>query len=245
LNFTASLGSSSATGTVQFLTNGVLFNAQTLAAGAATSASLATLPRGTNLIAARYSGDANYLPATNTLSQIVTNHPPVTAAFYTNRYTGLSLKIPVAVLTNNWSDADGDALSLAGISVSTNGVTVTNSVGTFVYYNSNNVADLFICTVSDGWGGTNFQNVYIAVMALPTNAIPVIASVARGTNGAILFNLAGMSGLTYILQATTNLISSGSWLPLATNVPDTNGVWQFSEPTTNHPQRFYRLELVP
>jgi subtilase family serine protease len=245
LNFTASLGSSSSTGTVQFLTNGVLFNAQTLAAGAATSASLATLPRGTNLIAARYSGDVNYLPATNTLSQIVTNHPPVTAAFYTNRYTGLSLKIPVAVLTNNWSDADGDALSLAGISVSTNGVTVTNSVGTLVYYNSNNVADLFICTVSDGWGGTNFQNVYIAVMALPTNAIPVIASVARGTNGAILFNLAGMSGLTYILQATTNLISSGSWLPLATNVPDTNGVWQFSEPTTNHPQRFYRLELVP
>jgi subtilase family serine protease len=244
LNFTAGLSPSSATGAVQFLTNGVLFNAQTLAAGAATSASIATLPRGTNLIAARYSGDADYLPATNTLSQIVTNHPPVTAAFYTNRYAGLSLKIPVAVLTNNWSDADGDALSLAGISVSTNGVVVTNSAGTLVYYNSNNVADLFVCTVSDGWGGTNFQNVYIAVVSLPTNAIPAITSVARGTNGTILLSLAGMSSLTYILQATTNLISSGNWLPLATNVPDTNGVWQFSEPATNH-QRFYRLKLVP
>ena len=98
LNFTASLGTSSATGTVQFLTNGVLFNAQTLTSGAATSAAIATLPRGTNLIAARYSGDANYLPATNTLSQIVTNHPPVVVAFYTNRYAGLSLKIPVATL---------------------------------------------------------------------------------------------------------------------------------------------------
>ena len=245
LNFTASLGSSSVTGTVQFLTNGVLFNAQTLAAGDATSAPIATLTRGTNLIAARYSGDANYLPATNTLSQIVTNHPPVTTAFYTNRYAGLSLKIPVAVLTNYWSDADGDALSLAGISVSTNGVVVTNDAGTLIYYNSNNVADLFVCAVSDGWGGTNFQNVYLAVVALPTNAIPAITSVAPGANGTISINLAGMSGLTYVLQATTNLIPPGTWLPLATNVPDTNGVWLLSEPATNLPQQFYRLELVP
>jgi subtilase family serine protease len=245
LNFTASLGSSSVTGTVQFLTNGVLFNAQTLAAGDATSAPIATLTRGTNLIAARYSGDANYLPATNTLSQIVTNHPPVTTAFYTNRYAGLSLKIPVAVLTNYWSDADGDALSLAGISVSTNGVVVTNDAGTLIYYNSNNVADLFVCAVSDGWGGTNFQNVYLAVVALPTNAIPAITSVAPGADGTISINLAGMSGLTYVLQATTNLIPPGTWLPLATNVPDTNGVWLLSEPATNLPQQFYRLELVP
>ena len=245
LNFTASLGSSSVTGTVQFLTNGVLFNAQTLAAGDATSAPIATLTRGTNLIAARYSGDANYLPATNTLSQIVTNHPPVTTAFYTNRYAGLSLKIPVAVLTNYWSDADGDALSLAGISVSTNGVVVTNDAGTLIYYNSNNVADLFVCAVSDGWGGTNFQNVYLAVVALPTNAIPAITSVAPGADGTISINLAGMSGLTYVLQATTNLIPPGTWLPLATNVPDTNGVWLLSEPVTNLPQQFYRLELVP
>jgi subtilase family serine protease len=244
VSFTTSLTPSSATGTVQFLTNGVLFNTQTLSSGAATSASLTTLSRGTNSIAARYSGNANYQPATNTFLQIVTNHPPVTAAFYTNRYTGLSLKIPLSVLTNNWSDADGDVLSLAGIGISTNGVTVTNSAGTLVYYNSNNVADLFACTVSDGWGGTNFQNVYIAVVALPTNAIPAISSVARGTNGTFSINLAGMSGLTYVLQAKTNLISSGAWLPLATNVPDTNGVWNFSEPATNH-QRFYRLMLVP
>jgi subtilase family serine protease len=244
LNFTASLGSSSATGTVQFLTNGVLFNAQTLAAGAATSAPIATLPRGTNLIAARYSGDANYLPATNTLSQMVTNHPPVTAAFYTNQYAGLSLKIPVAVLANYWSDADGDALSLAGISVSTNGVVVSNSAGTLVYYNSNNVADLFVCALSDGWGGTNFQNVYIAVVALPANAIPAITSVVPGANGTISINLAGMAGLTYVLQATTNLIPPGNWLPLATNVPDTSGIWLLSEPA-NLPQQFYRLELVP
>jgi subtilase family serine protease len=244
LNFTSVLSSSIATGTMQFLNNGVLFDTETVAAGSAISASLATLPRGTNTIAARYSGDTNDLPATNTLSQFVTNHPPVTTPFYTNRYAGLSLKIPLAMLSNNWSDADGDALSLAGIGVSTNGVTVTNNAGTLVYYNSNNVADLFTCTISDGWGGTNFQNVYIAISPLPTNAIPAFASVVN-SNGTLQLNLTGMSGLTYVLQATTNLISSGSWLPLATNVPGTNGVWQFGDALTNNPQRFYRLKLAP
>jgi len=244
VNFTASLSSSIVTGTVQFLTNGVLFDTETLNAGAATSASIATLPRGTNIIAAWYSGDANDQSATNAISQIVTNHPPVTAAFYTNRYAGLSLKIPVAVLTNCWFDADGDTLSLAGISVSTNGVTVTNAAGTLIYYNSNNVADLFVCTISDGWGGTNFQSVYIAIVPLPTNAVPAITGVTN-SNGTLQLGFAGMSGLTYVLQATTNLISSGSWLPLATNVPDTNGFWQFSDTISNNPQRFYRLKLVP
>jgi hypothetical protein len=82
-------------------------------------------------------------------------------------------------------------------------------------------------------------------VALPTNAIPAITSVAPGANGTISINLAGMSGLTYVLQATTNLIPPGTWLPLATNVPGTNGIWLLSEPATNLPQQFYRLELVP
>jgi subtilase family serine protease len=244
LSFTASLSPASATGTVQFLTNGVLFNTQTLAAGTATSASLATLPRGTNTIAAGYSGDANNGPVTNTLAQIVTNHPPLAAAFYTNRYAGLSLNIPVSVLTNSWSDADDDSLLLAGTSASTNGVTVINSAGTLVYYNTNSVADQFLCAVSDGWGGTNFQNIYVALLPLPTNAVPVIAGVAN-SNGTLYLDLAGMSGLTYVLQANTNLISSGGWLPLVTNVVDTNGYWQFTDSVTNHPQRFYRLQLLP
>lgn len=76
------------------------------------------------------------------------------------------------------------------------------------------------------------------------NAVPAITGVAKG-NGTLHLDLAGMPGLTYVLQATTNLISSGGWLPLATNVPGTNGFWQFSDTVTNNPQRFYRLELAP
>jgi hypothetical protein len=35
------------------------------------------------------------------------------------------------------------------------------------------------------------------------------------------------------------------WQPIATNMPDTNGVWQFNDvEATNFAQRFYRLKLV-
>jgi hypothetical protein len=244
LYFTAGVSPTAATGSVQFLTNGVLYDTRTLTAGSATSATFTTLPRGTNAVAARYSGDAYYLPVTNTLSQIVTNHPPAAGPFYTNRYTGLSLKLPVATLSNTWSDADSDIMTLAGIGVSTNGVTVINDAGALVYFNTNSVGDRFTCSVSDGWGGTNLQTIYITVLPLPTNAVPVIGSVGN-SNGTFWLSLGGMGGLTYVLQGTTNLVSAADWLPVTTNVLETNGYWPFSVAITNSPYRFFRLKLVP
>ena len=60
------------TGTVQFLTNGVFFDSETLAGGVATSTDTTLLPPGTNIITAAYSGDGNYLPSTNTIAQAIT-----------------------------------------------------------------------------------------------------------------------------------------------------------------------------
>jgi hypothetical protein len=39
----------------------------------------------------------------------------------------------------------------------------------------------------------------------------------------------------------TNLFLSNGWTPNATNSADTNGLFSFSDVTTNFPQRFYRL----
>lgn len=74
-------------GTVTFQTNGVSFNTNTVSASSTTSTSLNMLPRGTNVIAAIYSGDANYFASTNTLNQIVTNHPPVATSQTVTRIT--------------------------------------------------------------------------------------------------------------------------------------------------------------
>jgi hypothetical protein len=245
VNFTASVTPTNAAGTVQFFTNGTLFDTGTLMAGQSTSTNLAALPRGTNLITALYSGDANDLPATNALAQVITNHPPIAAAAFYNRVAGFPLNIAVADLATNWTDVDGDTISLVDVGVSTNGVTLTNNAGTLVYFDSNDVADQFVCAISDGWSGTNFQTVNIT-LAPPVSSTPIITSVAGNPDGSFTLNLAGATGYTYILETTTNLNSPESWLPVATNTLGTNGVWQFNDAqATNFSQRFYRAKLVP
>ena len=239
VNFTAAVTPTNAAGSVQFLTNGALFDTESLVAGQAASTNLASLPRGTNFITAIYSGDADDLPSTIWLAQIVTNHPPaVTNVFYI-RPAGGFLDVAVSNLANFWGDADGDTVSLAAIGVSTNGVTVTNDAGTLVYFNSNNVADLFVCAVTDGWGGTNFQNVNISVVS------PTIANVVANPDSPVALTLVGAPGYSYILETTTNLSSADGWQPVATNLLGTNGVLPFTDAqATNFPQRFYRLKLA-
>ncbi len=240
VNFTAAVSPASASGFVQFFTNAAVFGFVTVVAGQAVSAPLTSLPRGTNFITAIYSGDATHVRATNTFAQIVTNHPPTaTAAFYT-RYAGFPLSLAVAELATHWADVDGDALALAGASVSTNGVALTNSAGTLVYFNSNSVPDQFVCTISDDWGGTNVQLVNIDVV------LPAISGVTVTPAGAVLLNATGAPGGTYILEQTLDLLSAANWQPVATNTLGPEGVWLFNDAqATNSPQQFYRLKLAP
>jgi xanthomonalisin len=239
LNFTAAVTPASATGAIQFLTNGLAFDLEPLVGGQAFSASFATLPRGTNLIAAVYSGDANHLPCTNTLAQIVTNHPPTAAPASYTRNAGLPLYIPLTNLAASWSDVDGDTVTLAAIGVSTNGVSVTNNAGTLVYIDPNNVPDQFVCTLTDGWGGTAFQTVAIAVV------FPAITRVLANADGSVTLDLTAAPDSTCILEATTNL-GPAVWLAAATNTLDATGLWQLTDATApNFPQRFYRLKVAP
>jgi hypothetical protein len=239
LTFTASVSPTNATGTIQFYTNGTAFNVETLLAGQAAGTNLSPLPRGTNLIAAVYSGDASDLPFTNILYQVVTNHPPAAVPAFFTRAAGATLLIPVTNLAAGWSDVDGDTVTLAGIGVSTNGVTVTNNLGVLTYFDPNNVADQFTCTITDGFGGTNYQTVTIAVVYPGISIAP-----AGNGNNALTLNLNGAPGQTYVLETATNLLAPISWLPVATNTLGTNGVWQFTDPQgANLTQKFYRLEF--
>jgi subtilase family serine protease len=242
LNFIAAVTPTNATGAIQFFTNGSAFVLETLVAGQAASTNVSSLPRGTNLVTAVYSGDASYLSASNSLAQIVTNHPPVVAPAFYSLVAGLDLNIAVADLATNWSDADGDTLSLTAISASTNGVVVTNTVPTLFYSNPNYVDDQFVCTISDGFGGANYQIVSIVVVP-QTNSTPNISGVASQPSGVSL-KLNGGYGSTYILESTTDFIS-GEWVPVATNTLGVTGVWQFTDAqATNFTQKFYRLKLA-
>jgi hypothetical protein len=242
VSFTAAVTPTNATGTVQFLTNGAASDLEPLVAGTAVSTNLSSPPRGTNIVTAIYSGDANALSATNTLAQIVTNHPPAANDVIYSRLAGYPLDIAVANLATNWTDADGDTVLLADTGVSADGVIVTNNAGTLIYFDTNNVDDQFVCAISDGCGGTNFQTVYIDIVL--TNTIPTIIGVGSGLNGSVTLSLGGAPGDTYVLEVTTNLLSPDGWQPLATNTLGANGLWQFTDTeATNFPYRFFRLKL--
>jgi hypothetical protein len=243
LAFTATVTPATATGTIEFLTNGTAFDVEPLASGTSTSAALATLPRGTNVVDARYSGDGTFLPASDSLAQTITNHPPVVwPAFYT-LVAGTDLNLAVASLATNWSDPDGDTLFIAMLSVSTNGVVVSNTLPSLVYSNPNWVNDQFVCTISDGFGGSVYQAVNITVVP-QTNSTPLISTIPSQP-GRVTLQLQGAYGSTYVLQSTTNLWL-GPWEPVATNTLDITGSWPFTDTqVTNYTRRFYRLMLAP
>ncbi len=74
---------------------------------------------------------------------------------------------------------------------------------------------------------------------------PAISATAFNFDSGFNLNLSGSPGYTYILEATTNLLPVGNWLPIATNTLGTNGVWSFTDTSaTNFPFQFYRLKFV-
>jgi uncharacterized repeat protein (TIGR01451 family) len=246
LTFTATITPTSATGTVQFLTNGFGFDLKTVSGGIAASTSLSALPRGTNGISAIYSGDARYLPSTNSIQQIVTNHPPTGGSMIYTNGANFTLTIPISDLASNWSDLDGDQVSLVAAGTSTNGITVTNTGTALVYSNANSVPDQFLCTIADNFGGTNFQVVAIVPAPPQVDPTPLIEGVTVGTNQSVVLVLGGEPGRTYVLENRPDLEPSSIWLPIATNILGTNGLWQFTDPkAASSPEGYYRLKLLP
>ncbi len=243
VSFTASLSLTGAIGRVLFVTNETVFDSEAVLAGQSTSISLLSLPRGTNLVTAVYLGDANDLPAINQIEQIVTNHPPVVAPAHYQYIAGQLLNINISDLATNWSDVDGDTLSLAAVSHSANGIVITNQAGTLAYYNPIIGTDEFTATVVDGWGGTNFQTISLQPQA---GINPRISAASGNANGSFSLDFSGAPGLTYVLEAATIIDSVTIWTPVATNTFGVSGTWHFNDDQApGFPNRFYRLRLVP
>jgi hypothetical protein len=243
--FTATNLPADATGYVLFLTNSAAFSSNSLSSGGAVSLSITNLPRGTNVITAQYAGDDNYLGSTNLLAggQIVTNHPPVAGnATYTRSVN--AIKLSLSTLFTNVTDVDGDVISLAGVSTSTNGITVTTNSSLMVYVNTNNVNDQFNYTVSDGFGGTATGTIVINYYPFPVVGQNASVTISGGT-AALSF--LGIPNFRYGIERSTNLTD---WaVILITNAP-ANGAFHytdnFSDLGTNVPAAaFYRLEWNP
>jgi hypothetical protein len=246
--FTATLPSD-ATGSVIFKTNNVTLNTSNLVNGIARSLSITNLPRGTNLITAEYAGDGNSLGSTNTLYQIVTNHPPTAVTTNYLRTAGTKLRVFVNELTDRWTDVDGDPVTFIRFNLTTtNNVTVaTNSTQLLYPTNCPNVNDQISFILRDNQGGTNTGLINVVINPFVTGQTNNLTA----TNGINHLTYYGFPGYTYIIQRSTNFIN---WSDIATNlVPTqttnsfTNNVLIISVTDSNPPlpSAYYRLKWQP
>jgi len=155
---------------------------------------------------------------------VVTNHPPVASVMTVTRTAGLRLMIAWPSVATNWSDPDGDTVTLTGINlVSTNLVTLqTNSSWILYPTNAPNVNDQLSYRLGDGWGGTNigYINIVVNSRVTGTNSITAYNFTSPASNTVTAY---GIPFFYYILERSTNL-SSPVWVDVQTNQAAPNGV---------------------
>jgi hypothetical protein len=89
---------------------------------------------------------------------------------------------------------------------------------------------------------TTSVQVAITVLKSP---IPSLSDVNFHTNKVFSLALNALPGSTFVIQTATNL-PNAQWIPLATNVTDTNGVWFFTDTKdTNRNRMFFRALETP
>ncbi|HTB83338.1 MAG TPA: YDG domain-containing protein [Candidatus Sulfotelmatobacter sp.] len=242
VTFTATLPSD-ATGTVTLFTNGVSFASGAPGSGAF-AASLASLPRATNLVTAIYSGDANYAAATNSLSEIITNHPPQTGYFTFSVTNGISLKVSLSSLLTATVDPDGDAVSLVNVSsTSTNGMPIATNSTLLLFRNTNYVNDSFSYVVKDNYGGFATGQVYVASVIAPFTGQNTTLFTGGSSN---LLTFHGIPDYSYVVQRSVNLLT---WKSISTNTAGNTGAINymdtFADLSGPPSSAFYRLLWQP
>lgn len=211
-----------------------LFNAPAYA-GSFVSSNLPSLTAGLNW----YTG----LLVTN--GTIKVNRSPLASPLaYTNTAPSV-LQIPFAVLIANATDADVDALSVAGVNlVSTNGVVLTTNATSLTYSNHASVTDQLSYVLSDGRGGSVTGLVSVVnIGSSPTAQFTTAPSV---DGSSVELHFTATPGWTYYLERSTNL---PAWVTIWTNVAPPSGVFDYTDDfhdLSGPPAAaFYRLRWLP
>ena len=242
--FTATLAATpSPTGTVIFKDGTTPFYTNTLASGS-TTATNSALSHGAHTINAIYSGDASYLTSTGSVSQVI-NTPPVGGSTVLGTTENTAVTLSSNKLARVATDADGDTLVITMLNSPTNtGATLAFNSGTTVLYtpksNSTN-ADSFTYVVSDPFGATATNTVYVTVNAL--NVSGALANITPLPGGSMQILASGSPGTNYWIQASTNM-TTDPWLSIGTNAALANGLILFTDVNaSSFPARFYRLAV--
>ena len=193
--------------------------------------------------------DSDGLSSTSTggagVSLTIANVNPSATDLAVTRTVGTRLLIALSNLTNHWSDANSDNVTLASVNTTTaHGATlVTNSSFILCPSNAPNVNDTITYSISDGHGGTGTGHINITIDAFVTGQTSGQINVS-GSTATLTFQ--GIPGYTYITQRSID--SMETWTDIRTNL-DNSGPFQviddFSDLGSPPSQAFYRLKWQP
>ena len=196
------------TGTVVFKNGATPFSTNTLVSSSAATTS-STLPHGTNIITAEYSGDADFLTSTGRVAQVI-NTPPAAGTQNLAAAENTALNVTAATLASLNFDADGDPLTITAVSsTSTNGpannVTFNGTTITYTPANSFVGADQFTYTISDGFPGGTATCTADVTVRLSTEATSQFTYVSA-SSGTVNLRGYGIPGKLYDVQRSNAAI---------------------------------------
>lgn len=171
-------------------------------------------------------------------SLTIANANPVATDLNVARTAGTRLLVALASLTNHWSDANHDLVTLQFVTTNTPGGAVLTTNSSFILCPSNapNVSDTISYSIGDGHGGTGTGHINVTINAFAlgqTNTITV-------GPGTVVLTFYGIPGYTYTVQRSSDL---SSWSDL-TNVLDNTGPFTATDSAPSNPA-YYRLKWQP
>lgn len=214
--------------------------ATTLAKGAETTFAVTFTPGGAgqrNATLHIASNDADENPFDIALTG--NNTAPVAADPTYTRAPGLSLKIPLADLLSQCSDADADSLRVEGVGISAQGVRPDLTASHILYLPANDADDSFLYTINDGHGGTDSGTITVSVV-VPGGLVEEIAA----TGGAVTVRFAGIPGYRYDIERAEDAGFTVNLQVLETRVAP-RGPFTYTDPSPPQPMAFYRLKYNP
>jgi hypothetical protein len=216
----------------------------TFASGVSSSASGAAVLKAYKAETATLNVTDGTLSSTSTggagVGLTIANAAPVATDVAVTRTAGTRVLIAVSSLTNHWSDANHDLVTLSYVTTNTPGgaVLVTNSSFILCPSNAPNVNDTISYTISDGTT-TATGHIVITINPFVTGQSTGIITVTPPNLVTLTFQ--GIPGFTYTVQWAPS--PSGPWSTLTT-VLDVNGPFTATDPSPNNPA-YYRLEWQP
>jgi uncharacterized repeat protein (TIGR03806 family) len=172
---------------------------------------------------------------------VFTNSLPVAGADVIERDPTNGVKVSVATLLGNDSDADGNPIAFVSASAtSANGGIITSN-NNWIFYTPPagfTNADSFTYQITDGQGGTATGAVTVNVRS-DNGPSPNLIITSLG-NGSFRVRFHGIYGRTYRIQSTEDL-DNPNWVSLGSATANEFGVFDFVDTLpSGSPVRFYR-----